>query len=59
MAADTEEMVNLIAPVLRVRLGKGERYPVVRFVETTNRSAVTLSISESMDEASVIEKLWA
>ncbi len=55
MAADTEEMVNLIAPVLRVRLGKGERYPVVRFVETTNRSAVTLSISESMDEASVIE----
>ena len=55
MAADTEEMVNLIAPVLRVRLGKGERYPVVRFVETTNRSAVTLSISESMDEASVVE----
>ena len=55
MAADTKEMVNLIAPVLRIRLGKDERYPVVRFVETTNRSAVTLSISESMDEASVIE----
>ncbi len=55
MAADTEEMVNLIAPVLRIRLGKDERYPVVRFVETTNRSAVTLSISESMDEASMIE----
>ncbi len=55
MAADTEEMVNLIAPVLRIRLGKDERYPVVRFVETTNRSAVTLSISESMDEVSMIE----
>ena len=57
MVADTEEMVNLIAPVLRIRLGKDERYPVVRFVETTNRSAVTLSISESMDEASVIEAI--
>ena len=55
MAANTEEMINLIAPVLRIRLGKDERYPVVRFAETTNRSTVTLSISESMDEASVIE----
>ena len=49
MAADIEEMINLIAPVLRIRLGKDERYPVVRFVEATDRSAVVLSISESMD----------
>ena len=55
MAADTEEMINLIAPVLRIRLGKDERYPVVRFVEATDRSAVALSISESMDETAVIE----
>ena len=55
MAADTEEMINLIAPVLRIRLGKDERYPVVRFVEVTDRSAVALSISESMDEVAVIE----
>ena len=55
MAADTEEMIYLIAPVLRIRLGKDERYPVVRFVETTDRSTVALSISESMNEIAVIE----
>ncbi len=55
MAADIEEMINLIAPVLRIRLGKDGRYPVVRFVEVTDRSAVALSISESMDEVAVIE----
>ncbi|SVE54584.1 uncharacterized protein METZ01_LOCUS507438, partial [marine metagenome] len=55
MAASTEEMINLIGPVLRMQLGAAERYPVVRFVETTDRSAVALSISESMDEAGIIE----
>ncbi len=55
MAADTEEMINLIAPVLRIRLGKDERYPVVRFVETTDRNAVALSIDKSLGEAGIIE----
>ena len=55
MIADTEEMINLIAPVLRIRLGGNERYPVVRFVEATDRDAVALSVSESMDETAVIE----
>jgi len=55
MVADTEEMINLIAPVLRIRLGGNERYPVVRFVEATDRDAVALSVSESMDETAVIE----
>ena len=55
MAASTEEMINLIGPVLRMQLGRDERYPVVRFVEATDRSAVALSISASMDEAAVIE----
>jgi len=55
MAADTEEMINLIAPVLRMQLGTNERYPVVRFVEATDRSAVAFSISESMAETAVIE----
>ena len=55
MAADTEEMINLIAPVLRMQLGINERHPVVRFVEATDRDAVAISISESMDEAAVIE----
>ena len=54
MAASTEEMINLIGPVLRMQLGTVERYPVVRFVEATDRSAVALSISESMDEAGII-----
>jgi len=55
MAVDTEEMINLIASVLRMQLGGNEQYPVVRFVEATDRSAVALSISESMDETAVIE----
>ena len=55
MAADTEEMINLIAPVLRMQLGINERHPVVRFVEATDRDAVALSISQSMDETAVIE----
>ena len=55
MAADTEEMINLIAPVLRIWLGGNERYPVVRFVEATDRDAVALSISQFMDETAVIE----
>jgi len=55
MAASTEEMINLIGPVLRMQLGKDERYPVVRFVEATDRGAVALSISGSMDEAGIIE----
>ena len=54
MAASTEEMINLIGPVLRMQLGKDEGYPVVRFVEATGRSAVALSISESMDESGII-----
>ncbi|MDP6905588.1 MAG: SDR family NAD(P)-dependent oxidoreductase, partial [Verrucomicrobiota bacterium] len=48
-------MINLIAPVLRMQLGINERHPVVRFVEATDRDAVALSISESMDETAVIE----
>ena len=55
MAAGTEEMINLIGPVLRMQLGTDERYPVVRFVEATDRSAVALSISGSMDETDIIE----
>ena len=55
MAASTEEMINLIGPVLRIQLGKDERYPVVRFVEATDRSAVALSIDESLDETAVIK----
>jgi len=55
MAADKVEMTNIIGPVLRIRLGRNERYPVVRFVEKTDRSAVTLSIDESMDATTVIE----
>ncbi len=55
MSADTEEMINLIAPVLRMQLGIKERHPVVRFVEATDRDAVALSVSESMDETAVIE----
>ncbi len=55
MAASTEEMINLIGPVLRMQLGTDERYPVVRFVEATDRSAVALSISGSMDETDIIE----
>jgi len=54
MAASTEEMINLIGPVLRMHLGKDEGYPVVRFVEATDRSAVALSISKPMDEAGII-----
>ena len=55
MGASTEEMINLIGPVLRMQLGASERYPVVRFVEATGRSAVDLTVSGSMDEEGIIE----
>ena len=57
MGASTEEMINLIGPVLRMQLGANEHYPVVRFVEATGRSAVDLTVSGSMDEEGIIEAI--
>jgi sorbitol-6-phosphate 2-dehydrogenase len=55
MSLSKEEMINVIAPVLRMQLGKNGQYPVVRFVEQTARGTVTLSVSEPMDEVAVID----
>ena len=55
MDVSTEELINVIGPVLRMQLGRDDRYPVVRFVEQTDRTAVALSLSGSMDEAGIIE----
>jgi len=55
MDAGIDERLNIIAPVLRIRLGRNEWYPVVRFVEATERNAVALSIDVSMGEAGIIE----
>ncbi|MHC5090979.1 MAG: SDR family NAD(P)-dependent oxidoreductase [Planctomycetota bacterium] len=55
MSLSTEEKINVIGPVLRMQLGRDGQYPVVRFVEKTARAAIALSVSESMDEAGMIE----
>ena len=55
MSLSTEEMINVIGPVLRMQLGRGGRYPVIRFVEKTARAAVALSVPGSADEVSVIQ----
>ncbi|SVB54692.1 uncharacterized protein METZ01_LOCUS207546 [marine metagenome] len=55
MDVSTEEMINVVGPVLRMQLGKDGRYPVVRFVEQTARTAVALPLSGSMDETGIIE----
>ena len=58
LSQDAEKIINVIAPVLRMRLGKDGQYPVVRFVEQTTRAAVTLSMPESTDETAVIDQLF-
>ena len=55
MDVSAEEMINVIGPVLRMQLGKDGRYPIVRFVEQTARTAIALSLSGSMDETGIIE----
>ena len=55
MSLSTEKRINVIGPVLRMQLGRDGRFPVVRFVEKTARAAIALSVSESMDEAGIIE----
>ena len=54
MRLTVEEKINVIAPVLRMQLGRDGRYPVVRFVEQTERAAVALSVSEPVDADGVI-----
>ena len=55
MDVSTKEMIDVVGPVLRMQLGQDGRYPVVRFVEATDRTALSLSLSGSMDEAGIIE----
>jgi len=57
MSLSKEEMINVIAPVLRMRLGKEGRYPIIRFVEQTARTAVALSVPSSVDEVSVVQSV--
>jgi sorbitol-6-phosphate 2-dehydrogenase len=55
MSVTKEERINIIAPVLRMKLEKGGQSPIIRFVERTTLNAVPLSMPESMDEAAVID----
>jgi len=55
MSLSIKEKINIVAPVLRMLLGKDGQYPIVRFVEQTKLPSVTLSLPESIDEAAVIE----
>ena len=55
MSETKEEIINNIAPVLRMKLKKGGQSPIIRFVERTTLNAVLLSPPESIDEAAVID----
>jgi sorbitol-6-phosphate 2-dehydrogenase len=56
MSVTKEEIINNIAPVLRMKLmKKGGQSPIVRFVERTTLKAVSLALPGSMDEAAVID----
>lgn len=46
--------INIIAPVLRMRLGKDGKYPIVRFKEQTELPSVKVTLSETNDENELI-----
>jgi sorbitol-6-phosphate 2-dehydrogenase len=54
MSLSLEEKINMIAPVLRMRLGQNGQYPVVRYVNKTTLPSVTLPIPQDVDEAGLI-----
>ena len=55
MCYSKEEMINIVAPILRIKLGTGGQYPIVRFVEQTAKNTVALPVTQSADETAVIE----
>jgi sorbitol-6-phosphate 2-dehydrogenase len=54
MSLSLEEKINMLAPVLRMRFGRNGRYPIVRYVDKTMLTSVTLSIPRDVDEAGLI-----
>ena len=59
MSSTVEEKIRVIAPILRMRLGQDGRYPVVRFVEQTARTAISLELPETFDETQIIQTVAA
>lgn len=59
MSLSVEEKINMIGPVLRMRLGKSGKYPFIRFVEKTSQPAVSLKLSEDFGQDNLIDVIKA
>lgn len=59
MSLNAIDLINVVAPVLRMRLGKNGKYPLIRFVEKTSRPTALLSLQDNFSQNNVVDAVKA